>query len=725
MKQLDGESFEFKADFGRRLSGAAKRTIGKPKGPIGADAEKPNDGDGDGLIFDNGPKEQPAPVKKPEKPADKPDSGAEPKPAATTSVDERVASRVSAPVPKDQPDEPDEPKPEFPQAISNEDIDAARYAFQSKWDEENPAPISSSPTGRPNAAYKKALREHEVARFVAMEEWESKARAFYARSQASRAREQASRVPDQVVPKADADKPDAPKVPASSSLILHMQEWDKDNPLPKETDPEFSIEKVPVLSGEEKIRLRVNYFNEWDLANPPPERTTFEAPTGNDAFDDAIGVPSSLTDFEIEKAYEEAVKAWEEASNKAKGDYLEAERERGQSAYNENSNRENNARAALERAVRDHEKKRKAVFESKKNELIEKTLISGDLDEEAFDAAAEAAFVERRKNADQKAAIIDATPQEISTDTESLLAGVSPSDFDVYGQDIDEAIDDWLAENPEPRREDFDSGDAGDREWGDVYYDWETKKTKVGEEARNSRDWEEFFDQLLNEPFVAVDGKNYSAEVQSTYNTGEGINVEFVLYQGVPPDRIAIGKGERIFKTDGTVEHKKLFVDEAFQGLGVGSAFNARNEEYYRRMGMSMIEVEGQSGQNTKGATHWPKNGFDWLNEDEQEKFLDILESALEEHRDEIMANKPGPIMATRNDWRPDPEEDMEVTSFPVLFEVFRSATEAKELARLVAAARNEQFGNHWIQARDLLFWSGAEQVFRNKNAAIRYMRPL
>jgi hypothetical protein len=728
MKQLDGESFESKADFGERLSRAAKRTIGKPKPPKGTNAEEPDldapDADNDGLIGDNKWWEQAAPIKKPEKPADKPDSDAEPKPAATTSIDERVASRVSAPVPKDQPDEPDEPKPEFPQAISNEDIDAARYAFQSKWDEENPAPISSSPTGRPNAAYKKALREHEVARFVAMEEWESKARAFYARSRASRSEQPASRVPDQVVPKADADKPDASKAPASSGLISHMQQWDKDNPLPKETDPQFSIEKVPVLSNEERIQLRANYFNEWDLANPYPERTTFEAPTGNDAFDDAIGVPSSLTDFEIEKAYEEAVKAWKDASDKAKDDYLKAELERVDSVNNENSSREDNARAALERAVRDHEKKRKAVFESKKNELIEKTLISGDLDEEAFDAAAEAAFLERRKNADQKAAIIETSTPEISVDIARLLAGVSLSEFEPY-RDSDEAFNDWLFENPEPRLSDFESSVEGGEDYAEAHAAWDKEKVRVSEESGIIRDWGEFFDELLSEPFMGVDGKSYEAVGTSTYLDESGLRVRFKLVRS--EDGVPIGFGDRVFQSDGVVEHYELMIDEASQGLGVGSAFNARNEEYYRRMGMSMIEVDGHSGADKKGATHWPKNGFDWRDEDQKGNFLDILESALEDHRDEIMANKPGPITGTRAVTKNVIEGDRRsgIITEQVPYEVFRSATEAKELARLVAASRSEHFGNHWIAARDLLFWSGAEQVFKNEEAEIGYMKPI
>ena len=142
---------------------------------------------------------------------------------------------------------------------------------------------------------------------------------------------------------------------------------------------------------------------------------------------------------------------------------------------------------------------------------------------------------------------------------------------------------------------------------------------------------------------------------------------------------------------------------------------------------MEMIEVSGHSGLTMKGATHWPRNGFDWLDEDQKEEFLDILESALEKHRDEIMANKPGPIMATRVVMRDAIEGDRSSGRITedVPYEVFRSATEAKELARLVAAARDEQFDNHWIEAGDLLFWSGAEQTFRNEGAEIKYMKPL
>ena len=749
MKQLDGESFEFKADFSGRLSDAAKRGIGKikrPKNirvvPLDPDAD---DADNDGLLQEGTNQERPKnPVKVPKpkkpKPVDKPDSDAEPKPVSTTSVDERVANRVSAPAPKAETEKPDEPKNEFPLVMSSEDIDAARYAFQRKWDEENPVPTSSMPSGRLTATDRQAIREHAVTRFTAMEEWESKARTFYAGLQASRAREQAARESEQValrasrlaeqatkpeatsaVPEVVKDKPDTPKVPASADLISHMKEWDKDNPLPKATDPQFSIEKLPVLTDEEIARRQSGYLGMWLGAHPFPERTTFEAPTGNDPFDDAIGVPTSLTDFEIEKAYEEAIQAWEAAAAKAKEDYALAADSDRQLSIAQNAEREQNAAKALERAVRDHEKKRTAIFESKKNELIEKTLISGDLDEEAFDAAAEAAFLERRKNAEQKAAIIEAAPPEMSTDIESLLADVSPSEFEPY-KDPAGDLNDWLSENPEPRLSDFESSDDGYEDYALAHANWNEEKIRVDEEAGNIRYWTDFFDELMSEEFVGADGKTYSGDVTRTYLDESGVSVVMMLRGS---DGMPVGSSTRLFRSDGVVQHERLFINDDSQGLGIGSAFNARNEEYYRRMGMEMIEVTGNSGPTMKGATHWPRNGFDWLDEDQKEEFLDILESALEEHRDEIMANKPGPIMGNANVWEADPDDGMSGKYVPLPYEVFRSATEAKELARLVAAARAEQFDNHWIEAGDLLFWSGAEQTFRNEGAEIKYMKPL
>ena len=70
------------------------------------------------------------------------------------------------------------------------------------------------------------------------------------------------------------------------------------------------------------------------------------------------------------------------------------------------------------------------------------------------------------------------------------------------------------------------------------------------------------------------------------------------------------------------------------QGLGIGTAINARNEEIYRELGISEISLYGFShGENgERGAKFWPRNGYYWYDEDAKNQFLKQLSEDLEKY---------------------------------------------------------------------------------------------
>lgn len=86
-------------------------------------------------------------------------------------------------------------------------------------------------------------------------------------------------------------------------------------------------------------------------------------------------------------------------------------------------------------------------------------------------------------------------------------------------------------------------------------------------------------------------------------------------------------------KDTAEAEHKWMEV-EGFVGarrLGIATALNARNEEIYRELGISEISLYGNSmgAMGLFGASHWPRNGYYWYDEDEKNKFLNKLSESV------------------------------------------------------------------------------------------------
>ena len=142
------------------------------------------------------------------------------------------------------------------------------------------------------------------------------------------------------------------------------------------------------------------------------------------------------------------------------------------------------------------------------------------------------------------------------------------------------------------------------------------------------------------------------------------------------------------------MEHQVFKIEEDYQGLGIGSAVNARNEMTYKEMGIELITTHGVSDPyQYKGATHWPKNGFTWQSYSDKVKFINRVEEAVDEYEG---GN----------------------------FKLFESPQQAKIIKELAEAAKQEQFDYpDTIHPSELLEWQGAEKYFKDRRLDFYYKR--
>ena len=94
-----------------------------------------------------------------------------------------------------------------------------------------------------------------------------------------------------------------------------------------------------------------------------------------------------------------------------------------------------------------------------------------------------------------------------------------------------------------------------------------------------------------------------------------------------------VGSFSRVmyFDKDGAEAlHTDVVIRPPVQGFGIATALNARNEEIYKELGISSISLYGNSASGRNGASHWPRNGYYWYDENEKNFFLDALSDDLE-----------------------------------------------------------------------------------------------
>jgi hypothetical protein len=175
--------------------------------------------------------------------------------------------------------------------------------------------------------------------------------------------------------------------------------------------------------------------------------------------------------------------------------------------------------------------------------------------------------------------------------------------------------------------------------------------------------------------------------------TGRVISKHLGEYESDINEDDIVGNFNRVmyFDKDGAeVLHTDLTVRPGVQRFGIGTALNARNEEIYRELGISKISLYGNSGDGRNGATHWPRNGYSWYDEDQKNLFLDILSEDV----DNIFAGDIDDSDQKKRD----------------------------EIKALIKKSRADKFGEG-VTPAELLAWD--DQGMALANAEIRYRRDI
>jgi DNA polymerase III epsilon subunit-like protein/GNAT superfamily N-acetyltransferase len=137
------------------------------------------------------------------------------------------------------------------------------------------------------------------------------------------------------------------------------------------------------------------------------------------------------------------------------------------------------------------------------------------------------------------------------------------------------------------------------------------------------------------------------------------------------------------------VSHDSFYIAKSAQGQGIGSAFNARNEQIYKELDVRSVFTYGASDELSIGAVHWPKNGFSWGGETDKQKFLGIIDEAI--------------------------------TNRPELF----SEEDRKKISSLYVKNKNTGLFETEATAEELVDFSKAYEVFADAKANLFYTRPL
>jgi len=149
------------------------------------------------------------------------------------------------------------------------------------------------------------------------------------------------------------------------------------------------------------------------------------------------------------------------------------------------------------------------------------------------------------------------------------------------------------------------------------------------------------------------------------------------------------------------IEHGSIAIRKNYQGTGLASELNARNENIYRAIGAKSITLKGTSSSIPDsgnpsmpdmvlqtGATHWARNGFTWQDEESKQEFIGVIDRALRD--------KPGNFSA---------EERQRIGS------LYRKGGDGKFETRATA--------------EDLIDFESADRLFAEDGAVVRYRRDL
>jgi hypothetical protein len=336
--------------------------------------------------------------------------------------------------------------------------------------------------------------------------------------------------------------------------------------------------------------------------------------------------------------------------------------------------------------------------EARKAQLANLVNENGQIEPDALKAILD----ENRAKAAEKAEAILKDAEENITPKQRQAA--KNADIRGYFNAVEEQEDEyevwrsnWENENPEPSESDYET----EEEFDNAFDEWDRKYTKdiTDRRAENEQiqdDIEQHLVDMFAHDIIGRDGQTYTTKVDYINMRGrEGLVVNGTMYNeyGDP-----IGRFTRTIQQDfdGELEvhHDYLRIEDRYQKEGIASAFNARNEQLYRDMGIDYITTHGVSDTTGfKGATHWPKNGFDWDTDYDRSRMIETIREALAE---------------------------------PDNTNLFDSDVQKEIIAQLLDKASRQYLAQKdRITAADLLQWPGAERWFQDSNVSINYRRNL
>lgn len=369
-------------------------------------------------------------------------------------------------------------------------------------------------------------------------------------------------------------------------------------------------------------------------------------------------------------------------------------------------------------------------------------------DETVFQAIDKAITIrqERRAILDGKTRVKadDALTDDIKEKAESFNVADYPADeqYEVLN------YEDWRDAEYDPRPErmeypmggtpeqmaEYDANMAESMRWSADSWDaW--MQYKSDQEALANAELRGAVAEIYEFEFLGNNGKKYSTRVDSVVqgvveleSGGEGtvftMKGVFLNEEGEP-----VGIFERSFYPDlGMITHDHLKINESERGSQVSGIFNSRNEITYQKMGYHTIGVGAMSGKDYNGATHWPKVGFDWMDDDERENYLLVVEDALTEFALAIKDDPDALPMLTKLIDDPDHEDQTSIFANPteVKIPIFASREEAESVALLIAVARDQDFDDaDRLTVGDFVNWPGAELFFQQKGHQTQLTRSI
>lgn len=217
-------------------------------------------------------------------------------------------------------------------------------------------------------------------------------------------------------------------------------------------------------------------------------------------------------------------------------------------------------------------------------------------------------------------------------------------------EEEDEAVRVFDRLNPRPQREDYDSAGehaAAVRAW---QFDRDDSRGRAALSKSNAvrRALQNNLIDALGHEFTGKSGKRFRVDRIQPMTTTSGVTVIEAVVNHIDENGNVLAQAgyyQRTLMPDKKeIKHDLFRVKPEFQGEGIATTVNAMNEAIYKDMGFEKITLYGVSNRSRNpaesysGASHWAANGFNWLNSDDKDAFLDAVSKAVEEGGSELFS---------------------------------------------------------------------------------------